>query len=85
MILLLEPVLLYPVSLYSVAGVMAMFVCLGAMIFTMAIGRDGTLIRWRDAWVPLVWGLVFGLAIVGVMNGLRLMVTGTVEGVPGLS
>ena len=84
-IYLLEPVLLYPVSLYSVAGVMAMFVCLGAMIFTMAIGRDGTLTRWRDAWVPLVWGLVFGLVIVGVMNGLRLMVTGTVEGVPGLS
>lgn len=84
-IYVLEPVLLYPIAVYSVAGVMAMFVCLGAMIFTMAIGRDGTLSRWRDAWVPLVWGLVFGLVIVGVMNGLRLMVTGTVDGVPGLT
>lgn len=84
-IALLEPVLLYPVSLYSVAGVMAMFVCLGAMIFVMAIGRDSTLTRWRDAWVPLVWGLVFGLAIVGVMDTLRFVVIGTVQGVPGLS
>lgn len=85
LIYLLEPVLLYPVSLYSVAGVMAMFVCLGAMIFVMAIGRDCTLTRWRDAWVPLVWGLVFGLAIVGVMDALRFWVMGTVQGVPGLS
>lgn len=85
LIYLLEPVLLYPVTLYSVAGVLAMFVCLGAMIFTMGVGRDGTLTRWRDAWVPLVWGLVFGLAVIGVMNGLRLWITGTIQGVPGLS
>jgi len=81
---LLEPALLYPVALYSVAGVVAMFVCLGAMLFVMAIGRSNVLTGWREAWLPLVWGLVFALLIIGVMNFLRLQITGTIEGVPGL-
>lgn len=84
LIYLLEPALLYPVALYSVAGVLAMFVLLGAMIFVMALGRDGALTGWREAWLPLVWGLVFALIVVGGMNILRLKITGTIEGVPGL-
>lgn len=84
-IYLLEPVLLYPVALYSVAGVVAMFVCLGAMLFVMAVGRDSVLTGWRQTWLPLVWGLVFALLVIGVMNFLRLIITGTIEGVPGLS
>ncbi len=85
LIYLLEPVLLYPVALYSVAGVLAMFICLGAMIFVMALRRDGVFTAWRQIWLPLVWGLVFALVIVGGMNFLRLKITGTIEGVPGLS
>ncbi len=85
LIYLLEPALLYPVALYSVAGVLAMFVLLGAMIFVMALGRDGAFTGWRQIWLPLVWGLVFALIVVGGMNFLRLKITGTIEGVPGLS
>jgi len=84
-IYLLEPALLYPVALYSVAGVVAMFVCLGAMLFVMAVGRDSVLTGWRQTWLPLVWGLVFALVIIGVMNFLRLLITGTIAGVPGMS
>ena len=84
-IYLLEPVLLYPVALYSVAGVLAMFICLGAMLFVMALGRDSALTGWREAWLPLVWGLVFALVVIGIMNFLRVQITGTIDGVPGLS
>jgi len=84
-IYLLEPVLLYPVALYGVAGVVAMFICLGAMLFVMALGRDSVLTSWRKAWLPLVWGLVFALVVIGAMNFLRVLITGTIEGVPGLS
>lgn len=83
-IYLLEPALLYPVALYSVAGVVAMFICLGAMLFVMAIGRDSVLTGWRTAWLPLVWGLVFALVVIGVMNFLRFQITGTIQGVPGM-
>ncbi len=85
LIYLLEPALLYPVALYSVAGVLAMFICLGAMIFVMALGRDSAFTAWRQIWLPLVWGLIFALIVVGGMNFLRLKITGTIEGVPGLS
>ena len=85
LIYLLEPALLYPVALYGVAGVVAMFVCLGAMLFVMAIGRDSALTSWREAWLPLVWGLVFALIVIGVMNFLRLQIMGTIQGVPGMS
>lgn len=85
LILTLKPWLLYPVSLYSALGVLAMFVTLGAMIFVMLLGRDRAFTGWRTAWLPLVWGLVFALAVVGVMNAVRLIALGTVNGVPGLS
>jgi uncharacterized membrane protein len=84
-IYLLEPALLYPIALYSVAGVLAMFICLGAMLFVMALGRDGALTGWREAWLPLVWGLVFAFIVIGVMNFLRVQIMGTIEGIPGLS
>ncbi|HOT91296.1 MAG TPA: DUF2085 domain-containing protein [Anaerolineae bacterium] len=85
LIYLLEPALLYPTALYSVAGVLAMFICLGAMIFVMALGRDGAFTGWRQIWLPLIWGLIFALIVVGGMNFLRLKIAGTIEGVPGLS
>jgi hypothetical protein len=81
----LEPVLLYPVSLYSVAGVLAMFTLLGAMMFVMALRRDRSMTRWRDVAVPLLWGLAFAFAVIGAMSGLRLLTTGTLQGVPGIS
>ncbi|MFN2110406.1 MAG: DUF2085 domain-containing protein [Anaerolineae bacterium] len=84
-IYLLEPALLYPVALYSVAGVVAMFICLGAMLFVMALGRDSAFTGWRETWLPLVWGLIFALVVIGVMDFLRLQITGTIDGVPGLS
>ncbi|MBN1877881.1 MAG: DUF2085 domain-containing protein [Anaerolineae bacterium] len=84
LIYLLEPALLYPITLYSVIGVLIMFILLGAMIFVMLLGKDTAFARWREAWVPLVWGLVFALTIVGVMDFLRLALIGQVNGVPGL-
>ncbi len=80
----LEPWLLYPISLYSVAGVLAMFVCLGAMIFVMTLGREGCCESWRGAWVPLLWGIVFAGVMVGGMNLGRFWLTGTIDGVPTL-
>ncbi len=83
-ILSLKPVLLYPVAFYSVSGVVAMFVCLGAMVFVMALERENAFGGWREAWVPLVWGGVFAILVIGGMDALRLHLTGTLDGLPGL-
>ena len=79
-----EPVFMVLVSILQIAGVAAMFILLGAMLFTLALRKDGAMLRWRDAWASLVWGLVFALAVVSVMDFVRLQITGTIDGVPGL-
>ena len=79
-----EPIFMVLISIYQIAGVLAMFVLLGAMLFTLALRKDATLLQWRDAWVPLVWGIVFALVVISVMDFVRLQITGTIDGVPGL-
>ncbi len=83
-ILTLHPALLYPVTFYSVSGVVAMFTFLGAMVFVMALERENTFGGWREAWVPLLWGLVFAAFVIGGMDALRLRLTGTLDGLPGI-
>jgi uncharacterized membrane protein len=79
-----SPVFMVLVAVFQVAGVLTMFVLLGAMLFTLALQKDAQLLRWRDAWVPLVWGFVFALLVIAVMDIVRLQLTGTIDGVPGL-
>lgn len=87
-ILLLEAtqssIALLLISVYSTLGILTMFTLLGSMLFVLILHRDGTLDRWRDAWVPFIWGFVFALMIVGVMDGTRLWMNSTIDGVPGL-
>lgn len=75
---------LYAIAIYSSAGVLAMFTLLGAMVFVLLSRHDSDLRGWRQAWIPLVWGLVFALVLIGVMDGTRLWMNGTIDGVPGL-
>jgi hypothetical protein len=88
LILLLEAtqsvVALYIVSIFSALGTLTMFTLLGTMMFVLILRRDATVSGWREAWVPIVWGVVFALAIVAVMDAARLRFTGTIDGVPGL-
>ena len=81
----LIPWTLYPVALYTGLGIVTMFILLGTMIWVMALGRDQVYPSWRQAWLPLLWGVVFAALIVGGMDGLRLFLTGTIDTLPGLS
>jgi hypothetical protein len=85
LIYLLEPWMLYPLAVYSAAGVLSMFVLLGAMVWVMAVGVDQQYAGWRELWLPLLWGIVFAGLVVGGMDTLRLLLTGTIDGVPTLS
>lgn len=76
--------MLYPLALYSAAGVVTMFVLLGSMVWVMALARDQRYTSWRQLALPFVWGGVFAALIIGSMNGVRLFLTGTIDGVPGL-
>ncbi|MCU0520595.1 MAG: DUF2085 domain-containing protein [Anaerolineae bacterium] len=87
-ILILEglptPVALYAISAYSALGVVTMFTLLGAMLYALLLRRDATAHGWREAWSPLAWGVVFAVFIVVGMDAGRLLLSGTLDGVPGL-
>ena len=72
------------IAALTALGPIAMFTLLGAMIFVLVLKRDATMHGWREAWVPLIWGVVFALVMVVGMDSLRLWLTGTIDGVPGL-
>ncbi|MCJ7548159.1 MAG: DUF2085 domain-containing protein [Anaerolineae bacterium] len=75
---------LYIVSIFSALGTLTMFTLLGAMMSVLILRRDATVSGWHEAWVPIIWGFVFALAIVAGMDAARLWFTGTIDGVPGL-
>jgi len=77
-------VALYIVSIFSALGTLTMFTLLGAMMFVLILRRDATVSGWHEAWVPIIWGFVFALAIVAGMDAARLWFTGTLDGVPDL-
>jgi hypothetical protein len=76
--------LFYPLTLYSGMAILAMFTCLGTMVFVMAIGYDNMCRGWREAWVPLLWGITFALVLVGGVDLFRYYFTGTMDSMPGL-
>ena len=72
------------ISVISVGGVVAMFVLLGAMTVALILEERARVASWRAAWGPIAWGVVFALAVIATMVFLRLRLTGTLDGVPGL-
>ncbi len=79
-----SPAALYALAILSTLGIVTMFTLLGAMLLVLLTRRDATLHGWREAWVPLAWGVVFTLLIVAGMDAGRLWFSGTIDGVPGL-
>lgn len=75
---------LYVLTITSALGVITMFTLLGAMMIVLVTPRLATARRWREAWIPLTWGVVFALVIVIGMDASRLWLTGTIDGVPGM-
>ena len=75
---------LFLVSLYSVSGVLAMFMLLGAMTVALILEDRARVASWQAAWGPIAWGVVFALAVVATMVLVRVRFTGTLDGVPGL-
>jgi hypothetical protein len=55
------------------------------MVWVMALGLDQTYTRWRQIWLPLLWGIAFAALIIGGMDALRLFLTGTIDGMPTFS
>ncbi len=75
--------LLYSVALLSTLSVLMMLTLVNTMIVLVVIRREAVAETWRDAVLPLAWGLVSALAEISVLNLLRYLMTGSLA-VPGL-
>jgi uncharacterized membrane protein len=74
------PALLIAFELISVVGVLVMFCVVGSALFLTFTGRENSAARWRDLLVPALVGLVFAVSVIGAIDLLRHLFTGTWNG-----
>ena len=76
--------LIYPLSLLSAAGVLALLTSVNSMLVLMIVQRENVANNWREAIVPLLAGFTVSLIQVGVIDIVRYAFTGTLSGLPPL-
>jgi Mg/Co/Ni transporter MgtE len=79
-----QPLLLYVLGIISALGVVAILMVINTMVLLLVTRRDARSIRWREAAVPLMIGLVLAIVEIAVVSYLRYNLTGTMTGFPGI-
>ncbi len=72
--------LLLALGVISVFGVVLMFCIVGTVMFLTLTRRENTLTTWRDLALPTLAGLAFAFVIIGGIDAVRYIFTGTWEG-----
>lgn len=67
-------------ELLSALGVVLMFALVGGATFLTLTRHDNTLVTWRDLALPLLAGLTFAIAVIGSIDAVRYVLTGTWDG-----
>lgn len=80
LILLEIPWILYPLSLFSAAGVLVLLVMIYSMVWVMVFNKENTYDHVNQLFVPLVAGFIVALLQIGVIDLARYLWTGTWEG-----
>jgi uncharacterized membrane protein len=75
-----NPLVLYPLTLVSAAGVLALLTMVYAIGWLMVLRYDNRFTRIRELLLPLVGGFGVALLQVIVLDALRFLLTGTWEG-----
>lgn len=84
LILTEHPVVLYPVALLSTLGVLALLTLVFSMVWIMLMGQENTFSRLRQIWLPALAGLTLAFLLILSIDLLRLALTHTWGGFPGL-
>lgn len=78
-------IVLYPIAYLSALGTLSLLVIVFAILWVMIMKQDNTLEQVSQLWLPLVAGLTLALLMVLSIDLVRLQLTGTWSGMPGLS
>jgi uncharacterized membrane protein len=77
LILLENPIILYPLAVLSTAGVLFLLTGVYLALLLMLLHKEGQAITWRDAWPVVVAGLSLALLQIYAIDAVRFHVTGT--------
>lgn len=77
LVLLELPAVLVLAGVISAIGVVFMFALIGSVLFVTVMRRENTVSRWRDLTLPWLGGLVFGISVIGLIDLVRYITTGT--------
>jgi uncharacterized membrane protein len=80
-----SPVVLYPIAYVSALGALALLVTVFAMLWIMIMRQDNSFESPRQLWMPILAGLTIALLMLLSIDLLRLRLTGTWGGLPGIT
>lgn len=82
LILTESPVVLLPIAFLSVAGVLALLICVFSMAWVLIMREENAFDRLTQMWLPLLAGTTLAFLLITAIDLLRLALTGTWGGFP---
>ncbi len=79
-----KPALLYVLALASTGGLLFVVTALNTAVVLVLLRRDGKAETWSQAVLPLLAGFILAILELSTISALRLTMTGTLTGFPGL-
>lgn len=79
-----SPLVLYPIAYISALGTLSLLVLVFMILWMIMMRQDNTFDTLRQLWFPLASGLTLALLLILSIDLLRLTMTGTWSGFPGL-
>lgn len=80
-----SPIVLYPIAYISVLGTLSLLVMVFAILWIIIMKQDNTFDHAGQLWLPFASGFTLALLLILSIDLLRLQLTGTWGGFPGLS
>jgi len=78
-------IVLYPIAYLSALGTLSLLVIVFAILWIMIMRQDNTLENPRELWLPFLSGFTLAMLMLISIDLLRLQLTGTWSGFPGMS
>lgn len=80
-----SPIVLYPIAYLSAFGTLSLLVIVFTILWVMIMRQDNTFDNLRQLWLPVLGGFTLAMLMILSIDLLRLQLTGTWSGFPGLS
>jgi uncharacterized membrane protein len=80
-----SPIILYPIAYLSALGTLSLLVIVFGILWIMIMRQDNTFENPRQLWLPLLAGFTLAMLMILSIDLLRLQLTGTWSGFPGVS